>query len=83
MDLAVVGDGPAGRDQRLPGHLAAEHPGRAVRRAHPAEQVELELLEVEQLDELVEDGLAARPAVGGGLDGNGHAEHPAKPRVGA
>src|SRR6266852_552391 len=42
-------DGAAGRDQRLPGHLAAEHPLPAlVLRAAAAEDVDLDLLQVEE-----------------------------------
>ena len=45
----------AGRDQRLPGDLAAEHtlPAFALRTA-PAEDVDLDLLQVEQVEHLVE-----------------------------
>ena len=75
--------GAPGRDQGLPGDLAAEDPRRAVRRADAAEQVQLEPLEVEQRDELVERGLAGHHPVGltGGADlrcgpGRRHARHP-------
>ncbi len=49
-------DGAAGRDQRLADHLAAEHPlPRHLRRA-PAEQVHLELLEVEDFEKVLDCG---------------------------
>jgi hypothetical protein len=53
-------DSPAGRDQRLAGDLPAEHPDRAVGGAHPAEDVVLDAFEVEQCDQLVQNGLAGR-----------------------
>src|SRR5688500_18071065 len=40
-------DGAAGRDHRLPNHLAAEHPLPARLRAVAPEQVHLELFEIE------------------------------------
>ena len=59
MHAAARVDRAPGGDQRLPRDLAAEHPGRPVRRADAAEQVQLEPLEVEQRDEVVEGGLPA------------------------
>ena len=53
-------DRAAGGDQRLPGHLAAEHPLPGRLRADSAEDVLLDLLEVEQPDQTVDDGLAER-----------------------
>ena len=50
----VPGHGPACRDQRLPGHLAAEHPLPALIRAAAAEDVHLDLFQVEELQEPVE-----------------------------
>jgi hypothetical protein len=53
----VVLDGAAGRDQRLPRDLAAEHALAVLLRAAPAEDVHLQLLEVEEVDQAVEDFL--------------------------
>ncbi len=47
-------DRPSGRDQGLARHLAAEDPLAVLLRAAPAEDVHLELLEVEELDQVVE-----------------------------
>ena len=58
MHAAVGLHRAPGGDQRLPCDLAAEHPGRPVRRADPAEQVQLEPFQVEQSDEAVEGDLA-------------------------
>ena len=52
--------GTSGRDEGLRRDLAAEDPRRALRRAHAAEQVHLELLDVEQRDESVEGDLPGR-----------------------
>ena len=41
-------------DQRLPGDLAAEHALAVLVRAEPAEQIDLELLQLQQFDQLVE-----------------------------
>ena len=49
--------GPAGGDERLADHLAAEHALPADLRAAAAEQVVLELLEVEDGEKIV-DGAA-------------------------
>src|SRR5256885_1208573 len=70
VDGAVVRHGADGGDERLPRHLAAEDAGGALRRADAAEEVDLQLLQVEQPDQPVEHGLAARHAVGVGI-GNG------------
>ena len=45
-------DGAAGRDHRLPDHLAAEHPLPARLRAVAAEQVHLERLDIEDGNEV-------------------------------
>ncbi len=82
MHPAIGGHGPPGRDQRLPGHLPAEHADGAVRRADPAEQVHLELLQVEQLHEAVEGVLAAGDAVDGELGlGMAHAGQSVTPKI--
>ena len=47
-------DGAAGRDERLPRDLPAEHALAVLVGAQPAEQVHLELLELEQVDQIVE-----------------------------
>jgi hypothetical protein len=60
VDLALRRDRPAGRHQRLAGHLPAEHPHGRVRRAHAAEDVLLDALEIEQRHQPVEDRLPAR-----------------------
>ena len=49
-------DGAAGRDQRLADHLAAEHPLPGHLRRAPAEQVHLELFEVEDVEEGLDGG---------------------------
>ena len=49
-------DGAAGRDQRLADHLAAEHPLPGDLRRAPAEQVHLELFEVEDFEEGLDGG---------------------------
>ncbi len=46
--------GPPGGDQRLPGHLPAEHPLPLLIRAAAAEDVQLDLLQVEQFDQPVQ-----------------------------
>jgi hypothetical protein len=51
-------DGAAGRDQRLPDHLAAEHALPAILRRAPAKEIHFELLDVEHIEH--------------GLDGSGH-----------
>ena len=43
-------DGAAGRDQRLPDHLAAEHALPAILRAAATKQVHLDLFEVEHVE---------------------------------
>ncbi len=57
---------PAGGDERLPRDLAAEDPLQRLLRPPPAEDVDLDLLEVEQRDEGVEGrdhpGSQAEPA---------------------
>ncbi|MGY4300513.1 hypothetical protein ACVWXN_008608 [Bradyrhizobium sp. i1.4.4] len=45
-------DRAAGRNHRLPDHLAAEHPLPARLRAVAAEQIHLELFEVENRDQV-------------------------------
>ena len=50
----AVFDRAARGDERLPRDLAAEHTLAVLVGAHAAEQVDLELFEVQQLDELVE-----------------------------
>ena len=47
-------------DERLPGHLPAEHPLAPLLRAAAAEQVDLERLEIEELDQVVERVAARR-----------------------
>ena len=54
----VGGHGTAGRDQCLACHLAAEHPLGAGLRAHALEGGRVDLLEVEDLEQLVDGGLA-------------------------
>ena len=49
-------DRAAGRDQRLPDHLAAEHALPADLRRAPAKQVHLERFEVENFQELLDGG---------------------------
>ena len=51
-------DRPAGCDERLARHLPAEHPLAPLLRAAPAEQVDLERLQVEELDQVVEGALS-------------------------
>ena len=51
-------DGAAGRDQRLPDHLSAEHALPAILRRAAAKQIHFELLDVEHIEH--------------GLDGSGH-----------
>ena len=48
----TVFDGPGRRNQRLTQHLTAENPLRTVFRAHPAENVHLDCVEIEQRDQL-------------------------------
>ena len=55
VDVAAV-HGAARGDQRLPGHLAAEDPLAVLLRAPAAEDVHLELLQVEERDQPVECG---------------------------
>jgi hypothetical protein len=55
MRLAIL-DGPGRGDQRLPDHLAAEHPLPSDLRAPAPEQVVLERLEVEDGEEIVDGG---------------------------
>ena len=54
MHVPVGVDGSPRRDQRLPRDLTAEHALTILVGAHAAEQVHLELLELEQVDEIVE-----------------------------
>ena len=49
-------DGAAGRHQRLPHHLAAEHPLPGVLRRAAAKQIDLELLEIEDRQEVLHRG---------------------------
>jgi hypothetical protein len=49
-------DRAAGRHQRLADHLAAEHPLPAVLRRAPAEQIELERLQVENFQQSFDGG---------------------------
>ena len=53
VDRAAV-DGPSGRDERLAGDLTAEDPLAVLLRAPAAEDVHLELLEVEDREQLGE-----------------------------
>ncbi|MFD0331326.1 hypothetical protein ACFQZC_32245 [Streptacidiphilus monticola] len=56
--MAVRGDGPPGRDQCLGGDLAAEGAQRRSGVAPAAEQVELDLVEMEEIGEVLDrDGL--------------------------
>jgi hypothetical protein len=67
----VVGHGPSGGDQRLPGDLAAVHPLDGLVGRPAAEDVDLDLLQVEQVEEPVERvahepaAAAAAAAIGG------------------
>jgi hypothetical protein len=54
VDAARGIDRPGGGDERLAGDLAAEHALAVLVGLAPAEDVLLDLLEVEQVDELVE-----------------------------
>ncbi len=51
MHRALAVGGAARRDQRLAGHLAAEHPLQGLLGAATAEDVDLDLLQIEQVDE--------------------------------
>ena len=53
VHVALV-DGAAGRDERLAGDLPAEHPLAVLVGAQPAEEVHLELLELQQIDQVVQ-----------------------------
>ena len=66
---AGPGHRAARRDQRLPGHLAAEHPLQALLRAAPAEQVDLQPLQVKNAGQQLLGRQRRRPDVAGG----GHA----------
>ena len=59
MHVALGVHGAPGRDQRLPGHLTAEHPLPVHLRTATAEDVLLDLLQVEQPDQPVDGPLAA------------------------
>jgi hypothetical protein len=50
VDLPA-GDGAAGRHERLPGHLAPEHPLTLLSGLHSPEQVDVDHLEIEQADQ--------------------------------
>ena len=67
VDVPVL-DGPARRDQRLARHLAAEHALAVLVGAQPAEEVDLELLQREQVDQLVECGAHERAGYVSGCD---------------
>ncbi len=54
MHRAVSGHGPPRGDQRLPGHLPAEHPLHPLVRAAAAEDVDLDLLQIQQIDQVVQ-----------------------------
>jgi hypothetical protein len=75
VDGAVGGHGAARGDERLARHLAAEHAGGALRWADAAEQVGLQLFQVEQPDQPVENGLAAWHAVGVDVGNGGRTRH--------
>ncbi len=64
MHPPLGGHGSPSRDQGLTRHLPAEHPHRGLWRAHPAEDVLLDPLEVEERDQPIDDRLPARHAVG-------------------
>ena len=59
MHPTFAGHRPTGGDQRLRRDLPAEHPDRGHRRRHPAVEVVLQSLQVEQLDQGVDHGLPA------------------------
>ena len=69
MHRPVVGHRPPGGDQRLPGDLAAVHPLHRLVGRPAAEDVDLDLLQVEQVEELVQR-VAHEPAAAAGTDGN-------------
>ena len=56
----VGGHGPPGGDQRLPRHLAAEHPLDPLVGRPAAEDVHLDLLQVKQVEQLVKRVAHAR-----------------------
>ena len=68
----------ARRDQRLARDLAAEHALAVLVGAHAAEQVDLELLELEQVDEIVERAPHNRADATGAHDGRRRPAHPKK-----
>ena len=55
-----VRHGAPRRDQRLAEHLPAEHALPAVLRARAAEQVHLDLLEVQEVDQSLKEGFMPR-----------------------
>ena len=57
MHRPIGGHGPSRCDERLTGHLTAEHPLHARLGAEPAEDVLFDLFEVEQIDQTVERDL--------------------------
>ena len=65
----VVGHGPARRDQRLPGDLPAVDPLHGLVGRPAAEDVDLDLLQVEQVQQLVKR-VAHELAAAAGTDGN-------------
>ena len=67
---ARVVDRPGGRHQRLPGHLASEHPLPVLVGGQAAEDVDLDDLQVEQPDQLLERARAAP-----GTAARGHRRH--------
>ena len=58
-ESACFVDRVSSRDERLPRHLAAEDTLAILVECVPAEHVDLDYLEIEQVDEVIEGGLAA------------------------
>ena len=69
MHRAVRRHGPAGRDERLPGDLPAIDPLDGLVGRPAAEDIDLDLLQVEQVEQLVE-GVAHELPRPPGTDGN-------------
>src|SRR5699024_1565898 len=58
VHVTFLGNGPSRRDQRLPCDLPAKHPDRGLRGTHTAENVLLDLLEIQQPDQPIQHRLA-------------------------
>ena len=63
MHRTVVVDGAGGGDERLPRHLTPEDALPVLVGVDPAEDVDLDRLEVEQVDEGVDGGLVHGPSL--------------------